>query len=224
MADSQPDSKTRLLDATIASVREKGYAATRVDDICAAAGVSKGAFLHHFSSKDDVAEKAVAHWTAGAVAMFADASFNTIDDPVSRLFGYFAFRKSLLDRPLPEFTCYGGTLAQETYETHPAIREALERSFDLHADWLATLVTDAIRSRGVKPAGWSAKSLAFHIQTVLQGAFVMAKIENSAAVAADGIDHLTRYVALLFGVDEKQALNPAKSASTKRAAPKARRA
>jgi TetR/AcrR family transcriptional repressor of nem operon len=208
MADLQPDSKTRLLDATIASVREKGYAATRVDDICAAAGVSKGAFFHHFSSKDDVAEKAVAHWTSGAVAMFAQAPFNTIDDPVDRLFGYFAFRKSLLDRPLPEFTCYGGTLAQETYETHPAIRQALERSFDLHADWLATLVGDAMRSRGVKPAGWSADSLALHIQTVLQGAFVMAKIENSAAAAANGIDHLARYVALLLGMDEKRAAKP----------------
>nr|MDP9106243.1 TetR/AcrR family transcriptional regulator [Candidatus Eremiobacteraeota bacterium] len=39
---AKPDGKTRLLDAALAVIRTKGYSAATVDDICRAAGVSKG--------------------------------------------------------------------------------------------------------------------------------------------------------------------------------------
>ena len=45
---AQHESKTKLLDATLKVVRQKGYAATRVEDVCAEAGLSKGSFFHHF--------------------------------------------------------------------------------------------------------------------------------------------------------------------------------
>ncbi|MBX7236715.1 MAG: TetR/AcrR family transcriptional regulator [Caldilineales bacterium] len=43
--------RSQLLDAALTSFAARGYAAASVDDICQAAGVSKGAFYHHFSSK-----------------------------------------------------------------------------------------------------------------------------------------------------------------------------
>jgi TetR/AcrR family transcriptional repressor of nem operon len=45
---------------------------------------------------------------------------------------------------------------------------------------------------------WSAASLALHTQAVLQGAFILAKAKGGAAVAADSVDHLRRYLKLLF--------------------------
>ena len=44
------------------------------------------------------------------------------------------------------------------------------------------------------------KSLALHTQAVLQGAFILAKATGGAPIAADSIDHLRRYIELLFGV------------------------
>ncbi len=41
----------RLLDSALKQFAANGYEATSVDDICAEAGVSKGAFYHHFESK-----------------------------------------------------------------------------------------------------------------------------------------------------------------------------
>jgi len=67
------DSRTRLLDAALILVRSRGYAATRVDDICAAAGVTKGSFFHHFKGKDDLALAAVTHWADTTGALFAPA-------------------------------------------------------------------------------------------------------------------------------------------------------
>ncbi len=43
------------------------------------------------------------------------------------------------------------------------------------------------------------RSLALHTQAVLQGAFILAKAKGGPEVAADSIDHLKRYVSLLFG-------------------------
>ena len=45
---------------------------------------------------------------------------------------------------------------------------------------------------------WTAASLALHTQAVLQGAFILAKATGGAEAAADSIDHLRRYVELLF--------------------------
>ncbi|WP_181900590.1 hypothetical protein [Paracoccus thiocyanatus] len=43
------------------------------------------------------------------------------------------------------------------------------------------------------------ETLALHIQAVLQGAFILAKAKGGAQVAADSLDHLSRYLTLLFG-------------------------
>ena len=45
---------------------------------------------------------------------------------------------------------------------------------------------------------WTAESLALHTQAVLQGAFILAKARGGAAIAAASIDHLRRYIELLF--------------------------
>jgi len=49
------ESRQKLLDAAISLVREKGYAATTVDQVCERAGLTKGAFFHYFESKDALA-------------------------------------------------------------------------------------------------------------------------------------------------------------------------
>jgi hypothetical protein len=45
----------KLLDAAVLRIRRNGYAATTVDQLCADAGVTKGAFFLHFKSKDALA-------------------------------------------------------------------------------------------------------------------------------------------------------------------------
>jgi TetR/AcrR family transcriptional repressor of nem operon len=49
------NARDRLLDASLRLVRERGYNATSVDEFCQAAGVTKGAFFHHFRSKEELA-------------------------------------------------------------------------------------------------------------------------------------------------------------------------
>jgi TetR/AcrR family transcriptional repressor of nem operon len=47
-------------------------------------------------------------------------------------------------------------------------------------------------------AEWTPASLARHTQAVLQGAFILAKATGDRAVALESVDHLKRYLTLLF--------------------------
>jgi AcrR family transcriptional regulator len=53
--------RQRLLDATLESLVEVGYAGTSTTAVCARAGLSRGAQLHHFPTKADLVIGAVAH-------------------------------------------------------------------------------------------------------------------------------------------------------------------
>ena len=52
------NSKKAILDAARVLVREKGFPKTSIRDICKAAGLSIGAFYHHYPSKDAMMNEA----------------------------------------------------------------------------------------------------------------------------------------------------------------------
>lgn len=201
MTEVRHESKRKLLEAALHTIRTKGYTATRIDDICEEAGLTKGSFFHHFKSKEALAVAAANYWAATTGALFANAAYHLNDDPLDRVLGYLDFRASMLTGGVPEFTCLVGTMVQEAFETEPAIREACDRCICGHADTLARDIADAMAVHGIE-ADWTAESLALHTQAVLQGAFVLAKARGGPAVAADSIAHLRRYIALLFGRGE----------------------
>jgi TetR/AcrR family transcriptional repressor of nem operon len=60
-----------------------------------------------------------------------------------------------------------------------------------------------LASHGIE-GGWSAESLAAHTQVVIQGAFILAKARNDVNVAIEAVDHLRRYVELLFARNKKK--------------------
>ena len=197
MADVHHESKTALLDAALSVFRTKGYTATRVEDICEAADLTKGSFFHHFKSKEELAIAAAEHWIDVTSTTFLSADYQTLPDPLDRVLAYVDFRKELLKGTLPELTCFAGTIIQEVYETHPAVREACEKSITGHAATLVADIDEAMRLYGVDRS-FSAESLALYTQAVLQGAFILAKAQQGPAVAVDCLDHLRRYIEQLF--------------------------
>jgi len=200
-ADPTP-AKIRLLNAALARFRERGYTDTTVEDLCRAAGVTKGTFFHYFASKEALARAAIQHWNEMTGALFAGASYHHVADPRERLLAYLDFRVQLVRGELPEFTCLLGTLAQEVFASHPALGAACGSGMDGHLRTLVPTI-EAAKARYAPQADWSAESLARHMQVVIQGSFVLAKALQTPQVVQEAIEHLKNYVEQLLPVKQK---------------------
>jgi TetR/AcrR family transcriptional regulator, transcriptional repressor for nem operon len=189
--------RTRLLDAARDVIRAKGYTATTVDDICAAAGVSKGSFFHHFASKEELGVAAIEQFDAMATALFASAPYTRKRDPRDRVLGYVDFRTAMLQGDIAQFTCLMGTTVQEVYATHPDLRVACDQGMSAH---VAVLVKDieAAKRQYAPGATWSAESVGYFMQSVVQGAFIFAKAKQGPKVAVECLAHLRRYLETLL--------------------------
>ncbi len=196
-AEPAQGSRLKLIDAAVRVFRKKGYAATRVEDVCEEAGLTKGSFFHHFKTKEELALAAASHFSEAADAFFAQADYHEKSDPADRLVAYAGFRKANAAGDLADFTCLLGMLTQETYETQPTIRQAAGRHILDHAGEIAMMAEEA-KALHEPQAPWTAESLGIFTQAVVQGAFILAKAEGDEKVAQDCIEHLQRYLALLF--------------------------
>jgi TetR/AcrR family transcriptional repressor of nem operon len=188
--------RAKLLEAAVVIIRTKGYAGTSIDDLCTAAGVTKGAFFHHFASKEALGVAVADFWSETTGAFFKDATYHWHDDPLDRVLGYIDFRAELIDGPPQDFSCVAGTMVQESFVTSPAIRDACNASISGNAAMLEADIAEAMALHGVR--GVTARSLALHVQAVLQGGFILAKAGGGADIARESVVHLKRYFEMLF--------------------------
>ena len=202
-AQTRTESRARLLDAARDVIRAKGYAGSTVDDICAAAGVSKGSFFHHFDSKEELGIAALERFGTMAATLFAAAPYQVASDPRDRVFGYVDFRISLLRGEIPLYTCLIGTTVQEAYATHPNLRAMCDRMLSEH---VAELTRDlaAAKARYAPGASWDPQSVGYFMQCVLQGAFIFAKAKQTPEIATASLGHLRNYLVTLLGHPQQQ--------------------
>jgi TetR/AcrR family transcriptional repressor of nem operon len=214
------EARSAILDAALGLVRRQGWAATSVDQLCEAAGVSKGAFFHHFASKDALGVAAAERWTEVTSRRFASAEYHQLADPLERIQAYLALRAALASGPLEAFTCFAGTTVQEAFATSEPVRAACGASILGHASQLAADFQAAIEAYPPRlPV--TAESLALFTQTVLQGGFVLAKAKGDRTPVIDAIAHLSSYLQLIFGAHAPGPGQPSDSMGLR--APSARR-
>src|SRR3954447_13770041 len=167
--------RARLLDATVELLVEKGYAGTSTTLVSERAGVSRGAQLHHFPTKQDLVVAAVKHVTEVRGAELAAAAENLPAGPnrtraVLRVLGdHFAspvFTAALelwvAGRTDPELLAAVAPLEQrlgrETHrmtvellgadESRPGVRELVQATLDLvRGLGLADTISDDRRRR-----------------------------------------------------------------------------
>ena len=93
---------------------EKGYDATSVDDILAAAGLSKGGFYHYFKSKEEVLTESINYLIDDSL----HALNKVVDDPtlnaVEKLI-LFSNRKAVIQKPKIEYAKYLGMLVKSDF-------------------------------------------------------------------------------------------------------------
>lgn len=191
------EARARLIAAARDLVRRNGFAATSVDDLCAAAGVTKGAFFHHFASKEALGVALIDDWTETTGAMFAAHPYNSLSDPLDRVFCYLDLRREILGQPIHDFSCVAGTTVQEVYASSTAMREAAARSVRSGFDHVRPHLAAALAAHPVP--GVTAEGLAQQFQVAVQGGIILAKALNDPEPARAAFDHLEHYLRLVFG-------------------------
>lgn len=193
---SPPNHRDALLDAAQSLILSKGFPATRVDEVCAAAKVTKGSFYHHFKSKDDLAAALIDHYFDHLTQTLCTGAWQDRSDPVERLLGFLDHAIKVLRGPLLRNGCLLGSFALDLSETHPDIRIEIENRFDQLAGVLEPTVRAALKQQGV--TGFvSAGALARQFVSVLQGSIVLAKAYDDHAKLTEG---MRCYSALLRSV------------------------
>lgn len=187
--------RERLMKAATDLFRRQGYAGTSVDDICRAAGVTKGAFFHHFPVKEDLAEACLHAWDGAAREMAARAPWAASDDPVERVLGMMDQYAAMFDSPTALASCLAGTTVQEVSESHPRLREAAHACFVGGEEFLATNLAAAAKSRGVT---LDAPAMARLWMAALQGSLLLARAAGEPRQAGETLRHVRHYTATLL--------------------------
>ena len=86
-AQRTQETRTRILDAAVEVLRKKGYAHFRTADVAKAAGVSRGAQLHHFKTKEKLVFATMEHvfHTVLATSQVRARTLKRGEDPLERV-------------------------------------------------------------------------------------------------------------------------------------------
>ncbi|WP_461515890.1 TetR/AcrR family transcriptional regulator [Porticoccus sp.] len=79
-----PDTRERLLEIALELIWQSNYSCVGVNDICKQAGVTKGAFYHHFDSKAGLFCEATAYYWQ-VIKNDLDAVFSPLNSPLVQL-------------------------------------------------------------------------------------------------------------------------------------------
>lgn len=195
--------RDRILDAAHELVLAQGFSATTVDAVLEAAGASKGAFFHHFPSKRALGQALVERYAEGDRAVleqFMLAAEARSDDPAEQLVEFVRALEvdadeMALSQPGCLFVSFVYEQVPDTHDVRPVIVEAIELWRRRIADKLALAVAAGRLGDEV-----DLDSLADHVFTTFEGAFILARATEDAGHVKAQLTHLRRYLELLLGV------------------------
>lgn len=197
-SDVFPETKRKLVDAGVTLMRQRGFNATTVDDICSEAGITKGGFFHYFKSKDDLAAAALVRFHELKSAEFAQAPFRHLADPLDRVFGRLEFaKKSVAANKGVTRGCLIGMFAQELSFTNASLRTICDKKFtEIVKDFERDLAeAKALYTPG---AAFDPRSLAALYVSIVQGSLMLAKASENNRALLENIEQFRSYLQGLF--------------------------
>jgi AcrR family transcriptional regulator len=169
MQTRSEETRTNILQAALTLFARLGYEAASVEDICAEAGVSKGAFYHHFPTKQAVFLQLLHDWLDGLDAQFTQARQDA--ENAAQIFMRMTaavpgiFRDA--DQRLPMFLEFWAQASRDE-----AVWQATIAPYRRYRDYFASLIEQGIAEgvfRPVEPQAAAQLIVALAVGMLLQG-------------------------------------------------------
>ena len=191
MAD---ETRERLVSTAMRLFLEKGYGATSIAEILAAAGANSGSLYHFFPTKQDLLIEVLRRYRDGIYPMLLAPAWDGVEDPIARVFALLARYRSALAQTECLYGCPIGSLALEIHEPDPPVREMLSANFD---GWIDA-VEACFGAAGERlPAGCDRRGLAVLTLNVMEGGVMQARTGRDINAFDRSVAMLRDYVARL---------------------------
>ena len=176
------DVRSRILAEATRRFARAGYAGTSIQEVAAAAGVTRPTLVYHFGSKErlrsEVLEQLLSHWkdTIPAILTAATSRGDRFQAALEVLLAFFVEEpdrarlliREMLDRP-----------------------EEMTERFQTHLQPFTALLTDAIRSgqgAGTYPADLHPEAYVLHVLTSVLGTIAVGPATGAVMVEAPDLD------------------------------------
>ena len=183
--------RARLVDSASRLIHANTYAATNVDDLCAAAGVRKGSFYYFFPSKRDLALAAIDQSWAVARANILEPAFMSELPPLSRIARFFELAAHHQSAQTV-LGCPFGNLALELSTQDPMIRDKIRDIFDGYCTYFEQALHEAAAAGDVQVSDEAAAARA--LLAYFQGSMLLAKTHNNPHLILELAEHALRLV------------------------------
>ncbi|MFZ5910302.1 MAG: TetR/AcrR family transcriptional regulator [Chloroflexota bacterium] len=167
MQQRSEETRTRLLEAALKRFANHGYNAASVDDICADAGVSKGAFYHHFPSKQAVFLALLDNWLETVNAGLEAARQATVPETLLRMTEVLPAVLASADERLPMFLEFWLQASRDE-----SIWQAAIAPYHRYQEYFAAFIQQGIQEGSfapVDPQAIARTVLAMAVGFLLQG-------------------------------------------------------
>lgn len=191
------ETRSRILDATRGLVLRQGFTATGVDQICREAGLTKGAFFHHFKSKEALGLAALADWGDFGMALYAEATREPLVGPLDHVHRFFDIMMGFVQGSDGPVTCVVGIIAQELSLTHPSLREACAGHLEVWTDFAAQLLDEA-KAAHTPAVDFDSRELTWFLNSLWQGSMLVSKARQEPEIIINNLQRARAYVGSLF--------------------------
>ena len=186
--------RERILQSASRLFHEQGYAATGVATILREAEVNSGSLYHFFSGKEALLEGVLTWYLERLYPEIMEPLERSEPDPVARVFCLLGWYRGFLVENDCRLGCPVGNLALEVSDTHPELRELLDRNFE---NWVEIIHRWLEEAGETLPGHCDRKELARLILTVMEGGVMQARAAGSLVPFDQSVNQLRSYFSVL---------------------------
>jgi TetR/AcrR family transcriptional repressor of nem operon len=195
--------KQRILDTAHDLILQQGYAATSLDQILGASGATKGAFFHHFASKEAMAEALFEQYVAGDERIFVETferAEGLTSDPLQQVLltiGFFEETYRKLEAPHP-----GCLLASYVYQSELMTPERRRATADAFLLWRNALSAKLREAEALHPpvVPIDHDALGDMLSVIQEGGLILAKVMDDPGLMARYLRVFRTHIEMAFGI------------------------